>query len=159
FPRRVSTPMRATLFTSELAYGTRAFARPHTNDSSSAKSQLAPQGPTNERQPRQDNGFKGCWHRGRRAIVRGDSHLGHLTSSISLGRKLLELSGMEIHEVAHVRRCFAGELAHGVCLAIVTPLPSQLGHGREMPDEVLRNPRPPKAFAPRREWDIAISDG
>src|SRR5260370_34561481 len=26
---------------------------------------------------------------------------------------LLELSGMELHEVAHVRRCFAGELAHG----------------------------------------------
>src|SRR4030081_3436225 len=28
-----------------------------------------------------------------------------------------------------------------------------------MPDEVLRNPRLPKAFAPRREWDVAISDG
>ena len=25
---------------------------------------------------------------------------------------LLELCGMELHEVAHVRRCFAGELAH-----------------------------------------------
>jgi hypothetical protein len=72
---------------------------------------------------------------------------------------LLELSGMELHEVAHVRRCFAGELAHGVRHAIVTPLPNQLGHGREMPDEVLRKPRLPKAFAPRREWDVAISDG
>src|SRR5712692_8249957 len=72
---------------------------------------------------------------------------------------LLELSGMELHEVAHVRRCFAGELAHGVRHAIVTPLPSQLGHGREMPDEVLRKPRLPKAFAPRRQWDVAISDG
>jgi hypothetical protein len=72
---------------------------------------------------------------------------------------LLELSGMELHEVAHVRRCFAGELAHGVRHAIVTPLPGQLGHGREMPDEVLRKPRLPKAFAPRREWDVAISDG
>ena len=28
-----------------------------------------------------------------------------------------------------------------------------------MPDEVLRKPRLPKAFAPRREWDVAISDG
>ena len=37
---------------------------------------------------------------------------------------LLELSGMELHEVAHVRRCFAGELAHGVRYAIVTPLPN-----------------------------------
>src|SRR6267378_6230953 len=72
---------------------------------------------------------------------------------------LLELSGMELHEVAHVRRCFAGELAHGVRHAIVTPLPSQLGHGREMPDEVLRKPRLPKTLAPRREWDAAISDG
>src|ERR1700674_1893598 len=72
---------------------------------------------------------------------------------------LLELSGMELHEVAHVRRFFAGELAQGVRHAIVAPLPSQLGHGREMPDEVLRKPRLPKAFAPRREWDVAISDG
>jgi hypothetical protein len=42
---------------------------------------------------------------------------------------LLELRGMELHEVAHVRRCFAGEVAHGVRHAIVTALPSQLGHG------------------------------
>jgi hypothetical protein len=54
---------------------------------------------------------------------------------------LLELSGMELHEVAHVRRCFAGELAHGVRHAVVTPLPVQLGHGREMPDKVLRKLR------------------
>src|SRR6202171_2067341 len=72
---------------------------------------------------------------------------------------LLELSGMELHEVAHVRRCLAGELVHGVRHAIVTPLPVQLGHGREMADDVLRKPRLPKAFAPRREWDVAISDG
>src|SRR5579864_4762350 len=72
---------------------------------------------------------------------------------------LLELSRMELHEIAYVRRCFAGELAHGVRHAIVTPLPGQLGHGREVPDEVLRKPRLPKAFAPRREWDVAISDG
>jgi hypothetical protein len=38
---------------------------------------------------------------------------------------LLELSGMELHEVAHVRRCFAGELVHGVRQAVVTPLPGQ----------------------------------
>src|ERR1700730_9966481 len=36
---------------------------------------------------------------------------------------LLELSGMELHEVAYVRRCFAGELAQGVCHAVVAPLP------------------------------------
>src|SRR5215471_7857727 len=27
-----------------------------------------------------------------------------------------------------------------------------------MPDDVLRKPRLPKALAPRREWDVAISD-
>src|SRR5262249_59075356 len=43
--------------------------------------------------------------------------------------------------------------------AFVRPLRSQLGHGREMADKVLRKPRLPKAFAPRREWDVAISDG
>src|SRR5262245_43242874 len=72
---------------------------------------------------------------------------------------LFELSGMELHEITHVRRCFAGELAHGVGHAIVTPLPSQLSHGGEMPDKVLRKKtRLPKASAPRREWGIAISD-
>ena len=62
---------------------------------------------------------------------------------------LLELSRMELHEVAHVRRCFASELAHRVRHAVVTPLLGQLGHGREMSDDVLRKPRLPKAFAPR----------
>src|SRR5262249_24006131 len=28
-----------------------------------------------------------------------------------------------------------------------------------MPDDVLRKPRLPKAFAPGRKWDVAISDG
>jgi hypothetical protein len=28
-----------------------------------------------------------------------------------------------------------------------------------MSDDVLRKPRLPKAFAPRRAWDVAISDG
>src|SRR5260221_2974637 len=65
---------------------------------------------------------------------------------------LLELSDMELHEVAHVRRCLAGELAHGVRHAVETPLLGQLGDGREMPDDVLRKPHLPKAFAPCREW-------
>src|SRR6478736_6223007 len=72
---------------------------------------------------------------------------------------LPELSGMKLHEVAHVRRCLAGQLVHGVRHAVVTPLPVQLGHGREMAYDVLRKPRLSKAFAPRREWDVAISDG
>src|ERR1700746_777452 len=72
---------------------------------------------------------------------------------------LLELSGMELHEVTHVRRCLAGELVHDVSHAVVTPLPVQLGHGGEMAHDVLREPRLAKAFAPRREWDVAISDG
>jgi hypothetical protein len=48
---------------------------------------------------------------------------------------------------------------HGIRHAIVTPLLGQFGHGREVPDEMLRKPRLSKAFAPRREWDVAISDG
>src|SRR3984893_2603683 len=71
----------------------------------------------------------------------------------------LELSGMELHEVAHVRRGFAGELAHGIRHAVITPLPGQFGYGREMSDDMFRIPCLTKAFAPRREWDVAISDG
>ena len=69
---------------------------------------------------------------------------------------LLELSGMEFHEVAHVCRCSTGELVHGVCHAVVTPLLVQLGHGREMPDGVLGKPHLAKAFAPHRERNVAI---
>src|SRR5215831_12550527 len=72
---------------------------------------------------------------------------------------LLELSGMELHEIAHVHRYFVGKLAHSIRHAVVTPLPGQLGHGREMLDDVFRRLRLPKAFAPRREGDVAISDG
>src|SRR5262249_13736627 len=72
---------------------------------------------------------------------------------------LLELGGMELHEVAHFLRCFAGELAQGVRHAVVTSLPGQLGHGREMSNDVFRKPHLTKAFGPRREWDVAIYDG
>src|SRR5262245_28154662 len=72
---------------------------------------------------------------------------------------LLVLSGMEADEVAHARRLFTRELEHCVCHPVVTPLPVQLGHGREMADDVLRKPSLPKAFAPCRERDVAISDG
>src|SRR6516164_3658909 len=72
---------------------------------------------------------------------------------------LLELSSMELHEIAHVHRYFVGKLAHSIRHAVVTPLPGQLGHGREMLDDVFRKLRLPKAFAPRRECDVAISDG
>src|SRR5712664_1438032 len=71
----------------------------------------------------------------------------------------LELPGMELYEVAHARRCFAGALAYGLRHAVVPPLLVQIGHGGEMADDVLRKPRLPQAFAPRREWDVAISDG
>src|SRR6476660_2043343 len=71
----------------------------------------------------------------------------------------LEVSGMELHEVVHVRRCLTRELAHGVRHAVVTPLLDQLGHGRHMPDDVLRKARLTKTFAPRGGWNIAISDG
>ena len=66
----------------------------------------------------------------------------------------LELSGMEMHEVAHVHRYFAGELAQGVRHSVVTSLLSQVGHGGEMTDHMLRIPGLPKAFAPRRGGDV-----
>src|ERR1700680_579533 len=66
---------------------------------------------------------------------------------------------MELHKVAHVRRWLAGELVHGIRHTVVTSLPIQLSHGREMADDVLRKPRLSKDFAPRRERDVAISDG
>src|SRR5258708_25549604 len=72
---------------------------------------------------------------------------------------LTEPSGMELNKVVHMRRCFAGELTQCVRHTVVTSLPCQLGDGREMTDEVFRKPRLPKAFAPRRAWDVAISDG
>ena len=71
----------------------------------------------------------------------------------------LELGGVELDEIAHVRRRFAGELEKGVCPAVVTPLLVQLGHGGEMIDNVFRKPQPPKAFAPGLKRDVAISDG
>src|SRR6516165_1483902 len=69
---------------------------------------------------------------------------------------LLELSSMELHEIAHVHRYFVGKLAHSIRHAVVTPLPGQLGHGREMLDDVFRKLRLPKAFAPRRECYVAF---
>jgi hypothetical protein len=44
-----------------------------------------------------------------------------------------------LHEVAHVRRCFAGELAHGVRHA--TPRQASLGH-----DTILRLYNPLESF-------------
>ena len=72
---------------------------------------------------------------------------------------VLELSGVELDEVVHVRWCLAGELAQGVRHAVETPLLGQRGDSREMPDDVLRKSHLPKAFAPCREWDVALPDG
>src|SRR5262249_46662785 len=91
-----------------------------------------------------------------------DVRFGPIADIAGLGMRrctLLELSGMEFHEVAHIRRRFADELAHGFRHAVVTPLLGQLSHGREMPDDVFRKPHLTKAFAPHWEWYVAISDG
>ena len=71
---------------------------------------------------------------------------------------LLELGGVELHEVAHIRRRFAGEFAQSVRHAVVTPLLGQLGHGREMAHDVLWILRLTKHFAPRLEYYVPISD-
>src|SRR5262245_21012712 len=87
-------------------------------------------------------------------------HISALPTILRMRRSTLrELSGMKLYEVEHVCRCFAGELAHGIRHAVVTPLLGQLGHGGEMPDDVLGKLRLAKAFAPRRDWNVAISDG
>ena len=72
---------------------------------------------------------------------------------------LFEFTSMELDEVVHVHWWFASDLVHGVRHAVVTPVPGQLGHRREMSDHVVRKLCLPKAFAPRRCWDVAISDG
>ena len=59
------------------------------------------------------------------SLHRTERRFGPLADIEGLGMRrstLLELSGMELYEVAHVHRCFAGELAHGVRHAVVTPL-------------------------------------
>jgi hypothetical protein len=74
---------------------------------------------------------------------------------------LRELGGMERHELTHGhrRRCRSARAwCRGVGHAVVTPLPVQLGHGREMADDVLGKPHLPQAFAPCREPDVAIPD-
>ena len=64
---------------------------------------------------------------------------------------MLELGGMELHKVTHVRRCLASELPHGVRHAVVATKLVQLGHRREMAYEVLGKSHPSKAFA-RWAW-------
>ena len=73
----------------------------------------------------------------------------------------LELSGVELHEVVHACRCLAGELAHGVRHAVVAPLLVQLGHGREMADDMLGKPCLPEGLrstpgAGRRDIGCAL---
>ena len=45
---------------------------------------------------------------------------------------LLQLSSMELHEIAHVHRYFVGKPAHRIRHAVVTPPFGQLGHGRDV---------------------------
>jgi hypothetical protein len=59
---------------------------------------------------------------------------------------LLELSGMELDEVAHVRRCFFGELVQCVRHAIVTPLLSaSFGRAGTPSGLAVRTAAPPEA--------------
>jgi hypothetical protein len=65
---------------------------------------------------------------------------------------------MELHEVCHARRRFAGELDVVLAHPVIAPLLVEVGHHREMVDDMLRQARRPKFFTPLGSWHVAIAD-
>src|SRR5215468_48341 len=68
-----------------------------------------------------------------------------LRSSVSRPR---EFRDMEFHKVRHARRRLAGELELVLAHPVIAPLFVELGHHREVVDDMLRQARCPKLFAP-----------
>src|SRR6516225_11358130 len=66
--------------------------------------------------------------------------------------------GMELHEVCHARRRFAGELEVIVAHPVIAPLLVEFGHDRQVVDDMLQQARRPKFFAPLGSWRVAIAD-
>src|SRR5215469_16153055 len=59
---------------------------------------------------------------------------------------------MELHEICHTRRRLAGELEVVLAHPVIAPLLVEFGHHREVVDDMLRQARRPKFFAPLRSW-------
>ena len=65
---------------------------------------------------------------------------------------------MELHEVCHTRRRLAGELAVVLAHPVIASLLVELGHHREVVDDMLGQARDPKFFAPLGGGRVAIAD-
>jgi NAD(P)H-binding len=65
---------------------------------------------------------------------------------------------MEFHEVGHARRRLAGEPEVVRAHPVIASLLVELGHHREVVDDVLRQARRPKLFAPLGSRRVAIAD-
>jgi hypothetical protein len=72
--------------------------------------------------------------------------------------QLREFRGMEFHEVGHARRRLAGELEVVLAHPVIAPLLVELGHHREVVDDMLRQARRPKLFGPLGSRRVAIAD-
>jgi len=65
---------------------------------------------------------------------------------------------MELHEVCHARRRLAGELKVVLARPVIASLLVEFGHHREVVDDMLRQARRLKLFAPLGSWRVAIAD-
>src|SRR5689334_193837 len=72
--------------------------------------------------------------------------------------QLREFRGTEFYEDGHARRRLAGELEVVLAHPVIAPLFVELGHHREVVDDMLRQARCPKLFAPLGSRCIAIVD-
>src|ERR1700738_2512492 len=72
-------------------------------------------------------------------------------------RRPREFRGMELHEVCHTRRRLAGELEVILAHPVIAPLLVEFGHHRKVVDDMRRQARCPKFFAPLGSWRVAIA--
>jgi hypothetical protein len=68
-----------------------------------------------------------------------------------------EFRGMELHEVRHTRRRLAGELEVILAHPVIALLLVEFGHHRKVVDDMRRQARYPKFFAPLGSWRVAIA--
>src|ERR1700731_1560937 len=62
---------------------------------------------------------------------------------------------MELHEVCHACRRLAGQLEVVLAHPVIAPLLVEFGHHPEVVDDMLRQARRPKFFAPLGNWRVA----
>ena len=73
-------------------------------------------------------------------------------------RRPREFHSMELHEVCHARRRLAGELEVVLAHPVIAPLLVELGHHREVVDDMVRQARRAKLFAPLGSRRVTIAD-